>query len=221
MSFAPDTLRESAWFVGKLHKKLAFREAISALHDVVMSDLRFKPKDKTDYKEWVAQNEALFLAEFMASYDEQAATSRMASIKTELAAITVEKDKLFAPFYKARRKYYNYLYEKDKDMWFVLDPVITIHPDELFFECFSEDESTYGKLGCNYNVFKEVNDYKCGTTNVDYSAGLYEEFQKIRDYKETELKVDPTGFTVQTTQEESFKEKRSTCRKVGYGDFCR
>jgi hypothetical protein len=45
LSFAPDTLRESAWFVGKLHKKLAFREAISALHDVVVSDLRFKPKD--------------------------------------------------------------------------------------------------------------------------------------------------------------------------------
>jgi hypothetical protein len=208
VSFAPDTLRESAWFVGKLHKKLAFREAISALHDVVISDLRFKPRDKTDYKEWVAQNEALFLAEFMASYDEEAAKSRMASIQTELAAIAQEKDKLFANFYKARRKYYNYLYEKDKDMWFVLDPVITIHPDELFFECFSEDESTYGKLGCNYNVFKEVNDYKCGTTNVDYSAGLYEEFQKIRDYKETELKVDPTGFTVQTTHEESFKEKK-------------
>ncbi|HEX6429126.1 MAG TPA: SWIM zinc finger family protein, partial [Niastella sp.] len=49
LSFAPDTLRESAWFVGKLHKKLSFREAISALHDVVISDLRFKPKDKTAY----------------------------------------------------------------------------------------------------------------------------------------------------------------------------
>ncbi len=60
----------------------------------------------------------------------------------------------------------------------MLDPVITIHPDELFFECFSQDESTYGKLGCNYNVFKQLDDYKCGTTNVDYSCALYEEFQK-------------------------------------------
>ncbi len=208
LSFAPDTLRESAWFVGKLHKKLAFREAISALHDVVVSDLRFKPRDKTDYKEWAAQNEAMLLAEFMASYDAQAVNNRMAEIKTELAAIVKQKDRLLSPFYKARSKYYSYLYEKNREAWYVLDPVITIHPDELFFECFSEDESTYGKLGCNYNVFKEVNDYKCGTTNVDYSTGLYEEFQKIRDYKETELKVDPTGFTVQTTHEESFKEKK-------------
>lgn len=208
MSFAPDTLRESAWFVGKLHKKLAFREAISALHDVVISDLRFKPKDKTAYKEWVAQNETMFLAEYMAGYDAQAATNRMAEIKTELATIAQQKDKILSPFYRARKKYFDYLYFTNREAWFVLDPVITIHPDELFFECFSEDESTYGKLGCNYNVFKEINDYKCGTTNVDYSSGLYEEFQKIRDYKETELKVDPTGFTVQTTQEEAFKEKK-------------
>jgi hypothetical protein len=206
LSFAPDTLRESAWFIGKLHKKLAFREAISALHDVVVSDLRFKPKDKTAYKEWVAQNEALFLAEYMAGYDANAANNRIEQIKAELTDVRTQKEKLLAPFYTARQKYFNYLYEKNKEAWFVLDPVITIHPDELFFECFSQDESTYGKLGCNYNVFKQLDDYKCGTTNVDYSSALYEEFQKIRDYKETELKVDPSGFTVQTTHEEQYKE---------------
>jgi hypothetical protein len=122
--------------------------------------------------------------------------------------VRAQKEKLLAPFYNARQRYFNYLYEKNKEAWFVLDPVITIHPDELFFECFSQDESTYGKLGCNYNVFKQLDDYKCGTTNVDYSSALYEEFQKIRDYKETELKVDPSGFTVQTTHEEQYKEKK-------------
>lgn len=206
LSFAPDTLRESAWFVGKLHKKLAFREAISALHDVVVSDLRFKPKDKTAYKEWVAQNESLFLAEFMAGYDANAADSRIEQLRTELTDVRNKKDALLAPFLKARKKYFDYLYDKNKEAWIVLDPVITIHPDELFFECFSQDESTYGKLGCNYNVFKEIDDYKCGTTNVDYSSALYEEFQKVRDYKETELKVDPSGFAVQTTHEELYKE---------------
>src|SRR6187549_166467 len=65
LSFAPDTLRESTFFIGKLNKKIAFREAISALHDVVVSDLRFKPKDKTAYKEWAAQQEALWMAEHM------------------------------------------------------------------------------------------------------------------------------------------------------------
>jgi hypothetical protein len=206
ISFAPDTLRESAWFVGKLNKKIAFREAISALHDVVVSDLRFKPKDKTAYKEWVAQNEALFLAEYMAGYDIAAANNRVEEIKLALAEVRNEKEKIMGPFYKARQHYFNYLYNNDREAWIVLDPVITIHPDELFFECFSQDESTYAKLGCNYNVFTAIDDYKCGTTNVDYSRELYEEFQKIRDYKETELKVDPSGFTVQTTDEEQYKE---------------
>lgn len=206
LSFAPDTLRESAWFIGKLNRKLAFREAISALHDVVISDLRFKPKDKTAYKEWVAQNEALFIAEHMAGYDMDATDARIKEIGEELRTISSQRMKVMAPFDKAKQAYFKYIYHKDRTTWIVLDPVITIHPDELFFECFSQDESTYAKLGCNYNVFKELNDYKCGTTNVDYSAGLYEEFQKIRDYKDTELKVDPSGFTVQTTNEEQYKE---------------
>ncbi|MCP4220062.1 MAG: SWIM zinc finger family protein, partial [bacterium] len=47
ISFAPDTLRAPTFFSGKLRKHLAFREAISALHDVVISDYRFQPKDKT------------------------------------------------------------------------------------------------------------------------------------------------------------------------------
>jgi len=102
LSFAPDTLRESAWFVGKLHKKLAFREAISALHDVVVSDLRFKPKDKTEYKEWAAQNEALFLAEYMATYNEEATNQRIGQLKAELVEVRAQKEKFLAPFLKAR-----------------------------------------------------------------------------------------------------------------------
>ena len=38
ISFAPDVLREPTFFVGQLHAKLNFREAVSALHDVVVAD---------------------------------------------------------------------------------------------------------------------------------------------------------------------------------------
>lgn len=206
MSFAPDTLRDPTFFVGKLNKKIAFREAISALHQVVVSDMRFKPKDKTAYKEWAAQQEKLWLSEFLANYDIQSTKDRMAAIRNELRVIGNERDRILGPYYKAQRNYFNYLYQRDRDIWFVLDPVITVHPDELFFECFSQDESTYGKLEANYNVFKEVNEFECGTTNIDYSSDLYNEFQKIREYKDTDFKIDPTGFTVKTTNEDEFKE---------------
>ena len=46
MSFAPDVKRPPTYFSGELRLANTFREAISALHDVVVSDLRFKPGDR-------------------------------------------------------------------------------------------------------------------------------------------------------------------------------
>jgi predicted nucleic acid-binding Zn finger protein len=206
MSFAPDALREPTFFVGKLNKKVAFREAISALHDVVVSDLRFQPKDRTEYKAWAAEQERLWLGEYMAGFQIEEVRSRIQEIRSDLKQIYQEKNRVLGPFNKAKHSYFDYLYQNDKDAWFVLDPVITVHPDELFFECFSQDESSYGKLSCNYNVFTGIDDFKCGTTNIDYSADLYSEFQKIRGYKDTAFKIDPSGFEAKTTNEEVYKE---------------
>ncbi|TDG36967.1 SWIM zinc finger family protein [Pedobacter changchengzhani] len=206
MNFAPDTFRDPTFFVGKLNKKIAFREAISALHDVVVSDLRYKPKDRIEYKAWAAEQEMLWLGEYMAGFQIEEVRLRIEELRAEIKQIHKEKDRVLGPFNKAKLTYFDYLYKNDKDAWFVLDPVITVHPDELFFECFSQDESSYGKLSCNYNVFTEIDDFKCGTTNIDYSAELYGEFQKIRGYKDTVFKIDPSGFETKTTNEEVYKE---------------
>jgi hypothetical protein len=208
MSFAPDLNRTPTFFVGKLHRKLAFREAISALHDVVVSDMRYQPRDKTAYKEWAAQQESIWLAEYMSEKDMDSAKDRIAVLKGELETVHRRSAQITQPFYTARKTYFDYLYKRDMDAWFVLDPVITVHPDEVFFECFSEDESSYGKLSANYNVFNHISEFACGTTNIDYSASLYNEFQKIRDYKETDFSIDPSGFEVRTTGEESYKEEK-------------
>jgi hypothetical protein len=204
LSFSPDTRREPTYFSGELRKGIAFREAISALHDVVVSDLRFKPKDKTEYKEWAAKQEAI-------DWDQVAAqragvAKQIKGMQERLAALYRESSARRAPLERAKRAYFDYLYEKDRDAWFVLDPVITVHPDEIFFECFSQDESSYGRLGASYEVFKDIGSFACGTTNIDYSSALYDEFQKIRSYKTTKFEVDPSGFDVQTQGEEDFKE---------------
>jgi len=206
MNFVPDALREPTFFVGKLNKKIPFREAISALHDVVVSDLRYKPKDRTEYKAWVAEQEKLWLSEYMAEFQIDQVRTKIDELRRELDALYKEKGRVMGPFNQAKKRYFDYLYQNDKDAWFVLDPVITVHPDEVFFECFSQDESSYGKLSCNYNVFKEINEFQCGTTNIDYSAELYGEFQKIRGYKDTSFVIDPSGFEATTTNEETYKE---------------
>ena len=206
LSFSPDTKREPTFFSGELRKGIAFREAISALHDVVVSDLRFHPKDKTAYKEWAAKQEQIDWEQVAA----QRATvaKQMKDLRERLELIQRRSAERMAPFYSARKRYFDYLYQKDRDMWFVLDPVITVHPDEVFFECFSQDESSYGRLGASYEVFKNIGNFSCGTTNIDYSSALYDEFQKIRSYKTTKFEVDPSGFDVQTQGEQEFKEKK-------------
>ncbi|MCL1473224.1 SWIM zinc finger family protein [Argonema antarcticum] len=204
MSFSPDTKREPTFFIGELRQNIAFREAISALHDVVVSDLRFKPKDKTAYKEWAAKQ--LQIDWQLVAVQKQEVANRMKELGDELKQLNNNSYQRLKPYYDARNRFHHYAWQKQLDILFLFDPVITVHPDEIFFECFSVDESSYGRLGASYEVFKNIDEFACGTTNIDYSHDLYNEFQKIRNYKTTRLEVDPSGFEVQTTNEETFKE---------------
>src|SRR5262249_35450361 len=150
---------------------LRFREAISALHDVVISDLRFKPKDKTAYLEYLAEQKKREDAL------RRAATHEM---KKELLArqpqplpegLEQRFQKLRKVYWDARLKYANYLSRHDPELWRLLmpcDPVITVAPDVLFFECFSADESSYGCLSVDRSLFAQEQDVALGTTNVDY-----------------------------------------------------
>ena len=204
VNFAPDVLREPTFFVGTLDKKIPFREAISALHHVVLADFNFQPKDNTAYLAWLKSQEEIWLAD--ASVELSKLQLEIKNVRNQLHDLRKEREKITKPYYKAQQKYFEHLYKRDMAAWYILDPVITVHPDQVFFECFSKDESVYGKLSCGYGVFKDINEFKCGTTNIDYSDKLYKEFQKIRTYKETDFKIDPSGFDVQTTGEENYKE---------------
>jgi len=206
MRFAPDTLRPPTHFVAELNKHIPFREAISALHDVVVADQRYHAPDKTAYKAWLAGNEEANLADFMAR--RSSLRLQLPPLLDEMKAIQAQKSGLMKPFYAARSKYYSYLYESNRDLWIALDPVITVHPDRVFFECFSQDESSYASLSCSHNVFDRVGDFACGTTNIDYSEALYGEFQKIRDYKRTRLAIAPDGFNVRTADDPEFIEQK-------------
>lgn len=205
MSFAPDVTREPTFFTGRLRQRIEFREAISALHDVVVSDLRFKPPDKTAYKEWAARQEEIDWQAIAAERSQVA--GRVRELQAELSDLRARSSYRMEPFNKARNDYANYILKTEAAYWRVLfDPVITVHPDEVFFECFSQDESSYGRLGAGYEVFEDIGEFACGTTNIDYSAALYDEFQKIRTYKDTRFEIDPSGFDVRTTGEADYRE---------------
>ncbi|MBO0593535.1 SWIM zinc finger family protein [Cellulophaga sp. E16_2] len=204
VSFAPDVLREPTYFVGSLDKKLPFREAISALHNVVVADFNFQPKDNSEYLAWLKNEETNWIAE--ASEQLPKIKYEIRQLQGQLKGLREQREEITRPYYKSQKEYFKYIYTRDYAAWLVLDPVITVHPDQVFFECFSKDESVYGKLSCGLDVFNTINEFKCGTTNIDYSQKLYNEFQKIRTYKDTEFKIDPKGFDVQTSGEESYRE---------------
>ena len=212
MSFVPDASRSKAVsFSGAFHPQhvVRFREAMSALHDVVVNDQRFVPKDRSEYLAWRAAKDQELLARYMA--ESEALKQEISTTSEQILELDKKIDSLkrsSGSRNAAIRKYYDHLYKVNKDAWWVLDPVITVHPDSIFFECFSRDESSYGKLSCDFSMFTDetLEDKSEGTTNIDYSDALYNEFQKLRDYRTTSLHVDPGGFTVQTEHEDDFRE---------------
>lgn len=196
VSFAPDTLRDPTYFTGAINNHVPFREAISALHRIVVSDMRLKPRDRVAYFAWLETQKDAFLAD--AATRGKSAKERSDVLRAELSRLGRQAHEIMQPFYAARDKYFKWLYTHDRDAWIVLDPVITVHPDEIAFECFSLDESSYGRLACDLEMFDAAQEVKWGVTNIDYSWTLYDAFQQIRSYRKTELRIEPAGFTTAT-----------------------
>ncbi len=83
-------------------------------------------------------------------------------------------------------------------MNWILDPVITVHPDRIFFEAFSQDQSVYAMVIANPEMFAADGEIVTGTTNVDFSAWLWGALNELRSSRETWLRVGSQGFEVKT-----------------------
>jgi hypothetical protein len=201
LSFAPDLGRDPTYFVGTLGNTVAFREAISVLHNVVTHDLRPKPTNKESYFRWLEGQRAELLAE--AKTQRERDTARLTDLRAELSELRKQERQVLGTYRKAEQTYFDWLYKVDRAAWYVLDPVIAVHPDELSFECFSADESVYGRLGVDLEMFEDISEFQVGVTNIDYSQNLYDAFQQMRSHNTAELRVNPEGFTadIQAGQE--------------------
>ncbi|WP_426735053.1 hypothetical protein [Myxococcus faecalis] len=82
--------------------------------------------------------------------------------------------------------------------WGVLDPIITVHPDRVFFEAFSQDQSAYGMVIVDRECFEPEGEVACGTTNVDFTAWLWSALGELRTSRDTHLRVGAEGFEVRT-----------------------
>lgn len=206
VNFSPDLGREPTFFRGKIADPIRYRDAMIALRDVVVSDLNYKPKDHTAYQAWLKEQYLLDIANILGEADEL--SLKIIQLQARARELHIQRESRMGNFYKARQRYFDWLYQNDKDAWFVLDPVITVAPDQVFFEAFSLDESSYGRLAVHEKLFADIKDFQYGTTNIDFSDNLLAELKRIRTYRPTEFQVDPSGFEVATQGREVYKEKK-------------
>ena len=212
MRFAPNLARPKVFYDAEVKHPLRFREAISALHEVVVGDLRFKKRDKAAYEQWRAEQDRLE-AELRAQIVDAIRGDELAKISRDPIPANLEADfrKMHDLYWTARRQWARELAQNDPALFRSLvpcDPVVTVAPDIVYFECFAKDESSYGCLTVDRDAFQGEQGAGLGTTNVDYSLALYEHFQTLRTYRPTRLQVDPTGFEVKVEGREEYREEK-------------
>src|SRR5262245_34630179 len=100
--------------------------------------------------------------------------------------------------WQAQQAYFSWLVRNDPLAFLLLDPIITVHPDEVLFEVFSKDEGTYAKLGFPRAAFAFDGMLTCGTTNIDFSAALYAGIQQMRSYRQTRVSIGREEVKVAT-----------------------
>lgn len=206
VAFATNTLRQATYLKAELKHPLLFREALGALYQVVVSDFKYHPKDRLAFRAWLEEQDRTFLANL--ALRSQKARVEIEGLEARLAELNKARLERLRPFHKARLEYFNYVYEHEYELNYLLDPVITVHPDEVFFEAFSKDESSYARLGARFDLFEHVDAFECGTTNIDFSARLHKELDRMRSYRRTRFDIDPGGFTVSTSAGDIVKEKK-------------
>ncbi|MFO0592548.1 MAG: SWIM zinc finger family protein [Polyangiaceae bacterium] len=209
--FSPNLAREKVFFDSELSYPLRFREAMSALHDVVIGDLRFEKKDKTAYEAFKAER-LREEQEIRKKLTGEAEKRELAKVQNRPMPPGLQRDfqKMHRLYWDARIRWANELSRNDPELFRHLvpcDPVVTVAPDTVFFECFSKDESAYGCLLVDRNALKDRAS-GLGTTNVDYSIALYDHFQTLRTYRPTRLLVDPMGFEVSVEGNEDYREEK-------------
>lgn len=113
--------------------------------------------------------------------------------------------------WEAQRAYVDWLQRNDPLAFAVLDPIVSVHPDELSFEVFSKDEGSYAKLSVDWSALGgPPPDLVPGTTNIDFSDALFDGVQRMRSYRETRLSVSRDVVGVATAGTPEVLEKKVT-----------
>lgn len=85
-------------------------------------------------------------------------------------------------------------YDDSSPLARTIDPVVTVHHDELFFEAFSNDQSSYVRLSAPLTAFESNAEIRFGTTNIDFTHSLGGALQDLRSSRRTDLHIGSGGL---------------------------
>lgn len=126
----------------------------------------------------------------------------------------MKKESAVLGLWRAQQAYFSWLARNDPSALVMLDPVISVHPDQVSFEVFSKDEGAYGLLGLRLDALKVAGDLAYGTTNIDFSQALFSGVQQMRSYRRTEISIGQDAVGLATTQPKSGKSDEVIEKKI-------
>lgn len=196
---SPETLLK-----GTVIPSRQFAAAMRVLGSVVESDFVFRAPDRSAYRAWLLEQylkelpqhlQVSRLQSLMESEQEQASRASKLQAEADSLALGVTT-RMGEDYLLARKNYWAWLYEHDLDQWVVLDPVITVAPETVFFEALSADESSYIRVSLPITEIETSGPVGIGCTNIDYSTSLDRVLARARSYRPLQIEVSEAGLRI-------------------------
>ena len=124
-----------------------------------------------------------------------------------LAYQSMKKKAASASAWEARQAYFDWLDRNDPDAWLILDPIVSVFPDQLTFEVFSKDEGAYALASIDLDAFEIDGKPVCGTTNIDFSKEFVTAIERMRSYRETEFEIKTDSVAVSSDENKTVEKK--------------
>lgn len=106
-----------------------------------------------------------------------------------LAYLMQQGKRANAAIWEAQKSFIDAQFADNKKVAGVLDPIVTVDPDELSLEVFSRDESAYARLAFS-NEFFEGREAAHGTSFLDLPTSFLERLDRLPGYLPLNLEID-------------------------------
>lgn len=202
LTLLTDQSRDAVFLKGRVRCGPAFSKVMLVLSRIVKMAARASEKDHSAYQEWVYGQ---YLKEVDATQAKRLKglpklRGREAALAEIIEALQQEINEASEQLDTDKNlyKFYDWLYEQNRQAWIQLDPIVSVQDDATFFEGFSVDESVYGRVRLAHESLESLDPIKPGTTNIDFGIPLEREFSRIRTYRPLDLTVGAQAVQIET-----------------------